>query len=193
MIKVLVPLATGCEEMESVIVIDTLRRAGWEVVTAAVDEGPVCCSRGVRLLADARWRELDPIDFDLLVIPGGKGGVDRLLEEPALLESVRIFDLAEKPLAAICAGPLVLEAAGVLAGRTCTSHPSVADKIREGTRVDTPEVVQDGHIVTSQGPGTTFAFALTLVALWENQEKAEALADEMLLDRRALPWRSSGD
>lgn len=184
--KVLIPLAPGCEEMEAVILIDTLRRAGWEVVAAAIEDGPVRCSRGVRILADARWRELDPIEFDLLVIPGGKSGTERLLEESALLEAVRIFDLAEKPIAAICAGPLVLEAAGVLAGRCYTSHPSVADEFQDGERVASPAVVEDGHIITSQGPGTTFAFALALVARWEGREKAEAMARAMLVDPASL-------
>lgn len=177
---VIMPLAEGCEEMEAVITIDVLRRAGWKVVTASLGEGPVVCSRGVRLLADARWQDLDPADFDMLVIPGGKGGTDRLLRDPAILEAVRVFDLAEKRIAAICAGPLVLEEAGVLAGRRMTSHPSVADEFRDGLRENAPVVV-DGHLVTSQGPGTAFAFALELVASVEGREKAEALARAMVL------------
>lgn len=188
--KVLIPLAPGCEEMEAVILIDTLRRAGWEVVAASIEDGPVRCSRGVRLLADARWREVDPIEFGLLVIPGGKGGTERLMEEPAVIEAVRVFDLAGKPIAAICAGPLVLEAAGVLDGRRFTSHPSVADEFGAGQRLASPAVVQDGHIFTSQGPGTTFAFALALVAHWDGREKAEAIAGAMRLDSTTLPWQT---
>ncbi len=187
--KVLIPLARGCEEMEAVILIDTLRRAEWEVVAAAIEEGPVRCSRGVRILADTRWQDVDPIEFDLLVIPGGKGGTERLLEAPAVIEAVRVFDLADKPIGAVCAGPLVLDAAGVLTGRRYTSHPAVADEFRDGQRVDVPSVVEDGHIVTSQGPGTTFAFALALVARWEGHEKAETMAQAMMVDVETLPWR----
>jgi protein deglycase len=158
-----VPLADGVEEMEAVIVVDVLRRARWDVCTVAVDEQVVTASRQVRLVADQVWAAIDPAGYDWWIIPGGLPGTKRLLVEERLLEVLRAHDAHGKGLAAICAGPLVLQAAGCLAGRTFTSHPSVADQFQGLQRVDR-RVVVEGNLVTSQGPGTSFEFALALVA-----------------------------
>ena len=75
MIRALIPIADGCEEMEAIIVADTLRRAGWTVVLAGLNGiVPVTASRKVKIIPDARWEELDLLSFDLLVLPGGAGG-----------------------------------------------------------------------------------------------------------------------
>ena len=76
MAKVLVPLAEGCEEMEAVIIIDTLRRAQWDVTSAGLRDGVVTASRGVRLVPDTTWEKINPASFDILVVPGGNGGVE---------------------------------------------------------------------------------------------------------------------
>ena len=81
---VLVPLANGVEEMEAVIIIDVLRRAQWTVVSAGIDDGVITASRGVRLLPDKPWAEIDPAAFEILMIPGGGPGVERLLRAPPL-------------------------------------------------------------------------------------------------------------
>ncbi len=176
--KALIPLADGVEEMEAVIVTDVLRRAGWAVTTASLRLGPVTGSRGVRLLADAVWSDLSPADFEALILPGGARGTQNLMEHAGVLEAVRLFDAGGRRLAAVCAAPLVLQAAGVLRGRRVTCHPAVRDQLREGVWTDAP-VVEDGSLITSQGPGTCFAFALALVARSEGAKRAEALAGEM--------------
>lgn len=180
MTRALVPLADGCEEMEAVIIIDVLRRAGWEVVAAGVGESPVTCSRGVRLVPDADWGDIDPKSFDLLVIPGGGPGTDRLRADPRVLAAIRAFDQEKKVLAAVCAGPLVLQEAGVLDDRAATCHPAVADQLTRARHVDNP-VAWSEHIATSQGPGTSFAFALELVRRVDGDEAAEQLAQTMVL------------
>lgn len=179
--KALIPWADGVEEMEAVILTDVLRRAGWSVVTAGLKPGPVSASRGVRLLPDAVWEETRPADFDALVLPGGALGTRNLAGHPGVLAAVREFDAARRTLAAVCAAPLVLQAAGILhTGRRITSHPAVRDQLREVEWVD-ERVVEDGHLVTSQGPGTCFEFALRLVARAEGARRAETLAAEMRL------------
>ena len=177
--KTLIPWADGVEEMEAVILTDVLRRAGWTVVTAGLKPGPVSAARGVRLLPDRLWDEISPSDFDALVLPGGALGTRNLSEHEGVRAAVRAFDSAGKLLAAVCAAPLVLQAAGVLrAGRRLTSHPAVRNQLREAAWVD-ERVVEDGHWVTSQGPGTCFEFALALVARVEGPRRAAALAVEM--------------
>ena len=177
---VLIPLANGVEEMEAVILIDVLRRAEWQVVVAGVDDGVIKASRGVRLVPDTPWADLTPDDFDILALPGGAGGTDRLSQHRPLLELIRRFDRAGKWIGAICAAPLVLQAAGILTGRQITCNPGVAAKLTVTPR-RTERVVVDGRLVTSQGPGTTFEFALTLIRLVEGEAKASTLAESMLV------------
>ena len=178
--KVLVAIADGSEEMEAVILVDTLRRADWEVVIASASDTPVICSRGVRLVPDALWSKIDPSDFDILVLPGGGPGTEVLAGDPRVLETIRVFDAVGKRLAAICAAPLALQAAGILSGRRVTSHPSVKAQLTVPTYIE-EDVVVDGNLVTSRGPGTAFAFALTLVRLSDGEDKADALARAMVL------------
>ena len=180
--KTLVPLAHGAEEMETVIVVDVLRRAGWKVVLAGFDEpgAPVTASRGVKILPDARWSDIQPDSFDLLVLPGGAGGTDVLCTDNSVLSTVRSFVEAGRIVGAICAAPLVLQAAGVLSGRRATCHPAVSDKLTATARIDEPVVIDD-RIITSQGPGTAFEFALALLALAEGEDLASSVRSGLVL------------
>ena len=178
--KALVPVANGSEEMEAVIVIDVLRRAQWEVTCVGLDDRPIKASRGVVIVPDAAWDAIDPASYDLLVFPGGNQGSKNLRADARVLKAVREFDAAGKTVAAVCAGPLILQEAGILAGREATCHPGVADELTATERSE-ERVVVDGHVVTSQGPGTTFEFALTLIALKEGEEKADAIARGLVL------------
>lgn len=180
MARILMPLADGCEEMETVVTADILRRAGWTVVLAAVQERvPVTGSRQIRLMPDARWEELDLLSFDALVLPGGAGGTEALCRHDGVQETLRIFDIEEKWIAAICAAPLALHRAGVLKGRAFTCYPGVEKEIGRADRSD-ETVVVDGHIVTSQGPGTAIAFALRLVKLIDGLPAAEKVRKGLL-------------
>lgn len=180
MTKALIPLAEGCEEMEAVIVVDTLRRAGWDVTTAGLEPGLVTASRGVMLQPDTTWNAVDPTDFDLLIMPGGGPGTARLKADVRVLETARVFAAAGKWLAAICAAPLVLHAAGVLEGRKATCYPGVEEGL-DGVAWLDDRVVVDGHIVTSRGPGTAFEFALALIRLLEGETAARSVGEGMLV------------
>ena len=183
--KVLIPLADGCEEMEGIIIIDTLRRAGWEVVVAGLKEGHVTASRGVKIIPDTTLSEVEFNDFDMIVLPGGAVGTDKLINNERLLSSIRLFHEKGKILGAICAAPLVLQAAGILKGKKITCHPAVINRLKEGERLE-ETVVIDGNIITSQGPGTSFQFALSIVALIEGGEKADNLASSMIVQRKNI-------
>ena len=178
--KVLVPLAEGVEEMEAVIVVDMLRRAQWHVLTVGLKPGAITASRCIRIVPDEVWDKIDPVNFDILVIPGGARGVEMLRQDRRVVEAVRAHSARGKLTAAVCAGPLVLQDAGVLEGRRATCHPGVVADFTVARRVDEPVVV-DGHVVTSQGAGTTFAFALTLVALVAGEARARELAQAVVL------------
>lgn len=174
--NVCVLVADGSEEMEVVITVDVLRRAGISVFLAGVGEGRlVTTSRGVRLAPDGAWDPAEATRFDALVIPGGIGGVQTMRQDESVKVAVREFSQAGKVVASICAGPLVLLDAGVLGGKTYTSNPSSRGELTAGTWVD-QAVVWDGHLITSQAPGTAFAFGLALIEALDSREMAEKVA-----------------
>ena len=179
MTRVLIPLAEGSEEMEAVISIDTLRRAKFEVVVAGISPGVITCSRGVKIVPDAPWEKIDPASFDIIVVPGGTGGVAHLRKDARVLEAVRQHVRAGKLVAAVCAGPLVLQDAGVLDGKKATCHPGVAQELTRANRLNEP-VVEDGLVMTSQGAGTTMAFALAIVRRVIGLEKMTEVARGMV-------------
>jgi 4-methyl-5(b-hydroxyethyl)-thiazole monophosphate biosynthesis len=182
MTRVILPVANGSEEMEIVIIVDILRRAGWQVVLASIQgPGPITASRGVRLLPDAQWEKLDLSSFDMIVLPGGLEGTKALCENDGVQEALRIFDIEELWIGAICAAPLALHKAGVLENRAFTCYPGATkDAIDDAKRSDEPVVV-DGHIVTSQGPGTAIPFALKLIELVDGPESSKHVAAGLLL------------
>jgi len=172
MATVLVPLAQGCEELEAVTIVDLLRRAGIEVVTAGLDERPVRASRGVLLIADMTLDQAMQKDYDMIVLPGGLPGADHLDQDSRIQSLLQKMYAEGKYIAAICAAPKVLASAGLLDGRRATSFPgsldgcSIADMdYREQA------VVIDGRVITSRGPGTAMDFALTLIELLAGKEK----------------------
>jgi 4-methyl-5(b-hydroxyethyl)-thiazole monophosphate biosynthesis len=180
MTKALVPLANGVEEMEAVIIIDTLRRANWEVTAAGLGGTQILASRKVKLVADVEWSVVHAASFDVIAIPGGSEGAKNLMASKSLLEAVRKHVGAGKLIGAICAGPLVLQAAGVLAGRKATCHPGVAGQLTATARLEN-RVVIDDTIVTSQGPGTSFEFALAMIGIVDGQMAADRIAKAMVI------------
>lgn len=164
MASVLILLAQGCEELEAVTVIDLLRRARIEVVSAALDDEPVTASRGTRLLADTTLDQIFEHRFDMIVLPGGLPGADHLDRDHRV--RTLLTDTAGRGgfVAAICAAPKVLVNAGLLRGRRATSFPGALDGLAlDGIELREDDVVIDGRVITSRGPGTAIDFALVLI------------------------------
>lgn len=172
--RVLVPLADGCEEIEAVTLIDILRRGGIEVVAAGLDGNVVTASRGVKLQPDTDLDSALEQDFDMVVLPGGAGGADRLEADPRVGELLRKMANSGKFTAAICAAPKVLARAGLLDGRRATSYPGFLDRnpAKDMQYVDAA-VVEDGRIFTSRGPGTAMDFALKLLEVLAGVERRD--------------------
>lgn len=164
MASVLVPLAPGCEELEAVTIIDLLVRAGIEVITAGLEEGPVTASRGVVLVPQMTLDEALKRDYDMVVLPGGMPGAEHLDKDPRIADLLRKMAESERFTAAICAAPRVLANAGLLAGKRATSYPGHLDKMNlpDVTYEEQP-LVMDGKVITSRGPGTAMDFALFLI------------------------------
>jgi protein deglycase len=165
--RVIVPIVSGVEEMEAVIMIDIFRRAGWEVVAASMDDHIVSASRGVRLVPDAAWSAITPCEFDILAFPGGLKGVEALCSTVPILETARSFHRNGKLI-------------GILYDRRFTSHPSVRSQLPVSGWTDSA-VVADGNIVTGKGAGAAFAFALALVRRAGDLVAAEEIARSICL------------
>ena len=160
--KVLVPLAQGCEEIEAVTIIDLLRRAKIEVISAGLDDQPVTASRGVRLIADTTLDEALTQEFDMIVLPGGMPGMTHLKNDSRIITLLQKMAREGKYTCAICAAPAVLAEAGLLAGKSATGYPGFIDNLPTVTHKNDP-VVRDGKVITSRGPGTAMDFALELI------------------------------
>jgi len=196
--KVLLAVADGVEEIETVTVLDVLRRAGAEVVVATVAATSVtvgdknlqiATTHGLKLIADKNIRDCVDEDFALIVLPGGMPGAENLRNSKELVAMLQRQKKAGRWFAAICAAPVtVLHHHGLLDGGVkATCYPSMVKKLgltsKETLAIVQQEVVVDveHHCVTSQGPGTAMAFALKLVELLFDQAKAQQLAGLMLV------------
>jgi len=173
MMRVLVPLAEGFEEIEAISVIDILRRAEIEVVTAGLKEGLSEGSHKVKVLPDTTLEKVDWHDFDGLVLPGGAPGFVNLGNDQRILDMAREMNRAGKCVAAICAAPLVLIKAGVLQGRKATVSPSGKAQVQACADFREDRVVVDKNLITSRAPGTALEFALKLVEALAGREKME--------------------
>jgi len=161
--RVLVILAEGAEEAETVIIVDVLRRANIETVLAGLNgDAPVLLSRKMRIVPDIALASVTG-SFDIIVLPGGAEGARRLAQSELVGDRLRKQAGEGKLVAAICAGPLAFISHQVFAGKSMTCHPSVASRIAMYGKLVQQPLVEDGNLITSQGPGTAFLFALTLV------------------------------
>ena len=177
-------LADGVAEMEAVTVTEVLRRAGAEAQTVGVTGLTVTGARGMKLLADIPLGAVTKPA--MLVLPGGLKGVENLSASLGVRSMVKDAVSGDTPLGAICAAPAMLSELKLLKGRTVTCHPSVADRVREGGAYLLPDRpwVREGALVTGRGPGASIVFGVALVSLLLGEEKADLLAEELL-----VPWR----
>lgn len=176
--KALVPLAEGFEEIEAVSIIDVLRRAGIDVITAHVTGNPVTGSHGIPVTADRRLDGVHAEDFDLIVLPGGMPGSENLRNDERVLALVRQIQSSGGLVAAICAAPTVLAAAGVLAGRQATCFPGCESELA-GAIYNPKPVVVDGTIVTGRGAGCAIPFALEIVGLLKGKDVMRGLGKKL--------------
>ena len=171
MSKVLVPLAQGCEELEAITIVDLLRRANIDVVTASLDGKPVKASRGSTLVADTSLDQALNQDYDMLALPGGLPGADHLDKDERIQTLLKKMSGEGKYTAAICAAPKVLASAGLLQDKRATAFPGTLEKLNlSDTKIESLPVVKDGKVITSRGPGTAMDFALELIEELEGKE-----------------------
>jgi 4-methyl-5(b-hydroxyethyl)-thiazole monophosphate biosynthesis len=199
--KVLVPIADGVEEIETVCIIDVLRRAGASVTVASVDGLQVTASRGVKLVADrlitgapgtgapgtgasakgAPVSDCLNVNYDLIALPGGMPGAEHLRDSKELEMMLKRQQQEGRLYAAICASPaVVFQHHGLLNQRRATCHPAHVHQLEDTSAVES-RVVVDGTCITSRGPGTALEFALKLVELLFGEPKAREIAQAMVV------------
>jgi 4-methyl-5(b-hydroxyethyl)-thiazole monophosphate biosynthesis len=177
-------LAPGFEETEAVTIIDVLRRAEVDTTVIGVAGESVEGSHQIVILADVSLADASGESFDLIVLPGGMPGSERLRDDDRVQAFIRRHHEGGARLAAICAAPIALAKAGVLEGRRATSYPGFADQL-PGAAYEVESVVVDGPVVTSRGVGTALEFSLELVAQLKGSSISDTLADRMLTSRRS--------
>ena len=187
MAKALVFLASGFEEIETVTVVDVLRRAGVDVTVAGLTPNVTEGKHGMRIVPDKSIDDVSVEDFDAFVVPGGNPGYKNLGKDPRVIDMVKKAFNSNKLVAAICAGPAVLSDAGVLEGKACTIYPGMDEELEAGGGKPKHDiVVVDGNIITSRGPATALPFALKLAEKLAGKQVAEAVSKKMLAN--ILRW-----
>ncbi len=178
--KVLVPLASGFEEIEAVSIIDILRRAEIEVIIGYLGESNLILgANGITIQGDVNIKNIDVASLDMIVLPGGWGGTKALANDETIQNILKTMDKGNKPIGAICAAPFALHTAGVLK-HNYTCYPSVENEIRVDGYQNDKMVVEDGNILTSRGPATAICFGLEIVKKLTGTEKYVALKNGLL-------------
>lgn len=178
MVRVLVAVCNGSEEIETVTPVDILRRAGAEVTLAASGESLlVTMSRGIKIQADSLLSSHTTEDWDMIVVPGGPGA-SNLRDDINLTTLLTSQKSSGKWIASICASPVVvLKPHGILEGLNATCYPALASELplRKNERV-----VTDQKLITSQGPATSLDFSLELVKVLFGDEIRNEVAQKVL-------------
>lgn len=184
MSRIAVFLAEGFEEIEALTVVDLCRRAGIEVLMAAVTkEGGNAChvtgSHGITVKADRMLEEVDFDGLDMLVLPGGMPGTRNLEACAFLMEKLDAFYEAGRCISAICAAPSVFGHRGYLEGRNACAYPGF-EKELAGAKVSASPVEVSDNVTTSRGLGTAIPFALAIVERFCGRDRAEELAKSVV-------------
>ncbi|HIY36829.1 MAG TPA: DJ-1/PfpI family protein [Candidatus Paraprevotella stercorigallinarum] len=172
--------AEGSEEVEALAVVDILRRAGIDIKIVSVADGRlVTGSHGIKVEADEMFDEVDFTDAAMLVLPGGLPGSYNLAEHKGLAKVIQTQYEQGRPLAAICAAPLVYGRMGLLKGKKATCYPGFEENL-EGAEYTAALVEEDGQFITGKGPAAVFAFGYAIAARLIGAEKAQAVKNGML-------------
>ena len=178
--RVLIIATDGFEEWELFGPREILQKRGAEIVLASLKKEPIQATvhddPGKTIRPDLTIDEVNPDDFDALILPGGVRNPDTLRLHGNVVELIKAFDRQGKPIGAICHGPWLLVEADLLRGRTATSWPSIRTDLRNaGANVIDQAAVTDGNIVTSRNPDDVEPFTNALIDLIENIPEVEEI------------------
>ena len=178
---VYVLLGAGFEEMEAIAPIDLLRRADVPVLTVGINGKTVYGSHGIGIEADIIIDEMDLTDLEMIVLPGGLGGVASIRASEKAMDAIRFAYENNRFTAAICAGPTVLADLGITAGKNATCYPGCENGMGSAVIVAGKASVRDGNLITGTSAGCATAFALELITALKGQDIADTVAKQIVI------------
>lgn len=174
-------LGTGFEEMEAIAPLDLLRRAQIPVLTVGINDRAVKGSHNITIEADITIGEMDMTDIDMIILPGGAGGVAAVQACQKAMDALKFAWDNDKFVAAICAGPSALAALGITDGKKVTCYPGWESKMGCADLISNTACVQDGKLITGTSAGCAVPFGLTLVAALKGKAAAKTVADLIVI------------
>ena len=174
-------LGTGFEETEAIAPLDLLRRAGVEILTVGVTGKTVYGSHNIGIEADILIGEMDLTDLDMIILPGGLGGVASARASQEALNALKFAWDNDKFVAAICAGPTVLADLGITDGKHATCFPGCEDGMGSAVMVADAAAVRDGKLITGTSAGCAIPFGLKLIEALKGTEEAERIAKQIVI------------
>ena len=174
-------LGTGFEEVEALAPLDLMRRAGIRVLTVGINGATVYGGHSIGIAADISVEEMDLTDLDMIVLPGGLGGVASVRACPAAMDALKFAWDNGKFVAAICAGPTVLADLGITDGKQVTCYPGCETGMGSAQVLPGRAVVRDGKLITGTSAGCAIPFGLALIEVLKGESAAKTVADAIVI------------
>jgi len=174
-------LGTGFEETEAIAPLDLLRRAGIEVLTVGVNGKTVFGGHGIGIEADIALDEMDLTKLDMIVLPGGLGGVASVRASKPAMDALAFAWENNKFVAAICAGPTVLADLGITDGKNATCYPGCETGMGSAKVDASVSCVRDGKLITGASAGCAIPFGLALIAALKGEEAANTVQKQIVI------------
>lgn len=177
---VYVLLGTGFEETEAIAPIDLMRRAGISVLTVGLNGKVICGGHGIGVEADITAEEMDLTDLEMIVLPGGLGGVKSIRESEKAMDAIRFAHENDKFVAAICAGPTILAQLGITDGKDAVCYPGCEEEMGSANMITAP-CVRSGKVITGTSAGCAVPFGLKLVEALKGAEEADRIKKQIVI------------
>ena len=174
-------LGTGFEETEAITPLDLLRRAGVEVLTVGINGKTVYGGHNIGITADITLDEMDLTNVEMIVIPGGLGGVASIRASKAAMDALKFAFDNGKFVGAICAGPTVLADLGITDGKQATCYPGCEKGMGNAVMVENAASVIDGKVVTGTSAGCAVPFGLALIEALKGKDAAKTVAEQFVI------------
>ena len=172
-------LGEGFEELEAVAIIDVLRRGNVELTTAGIGGKLVTGAHGIAVQADIQIEEIKPGQPELIILPGGMGGVESIMASKEAISLIKDTYSSGGRLAAICAAPMIYGNIGFLDGKKAVIYPGMENEISKAQVQVGEKTVKDGKILTGQAPGAAIDFGLALLEWLKDKETAENVRQQL--------------
>lgn len=174
-------LGTGFEETEAIAPLDLLRRAGVEIMTVGINSKIIYGGHNIGIEADIELAEMDLTKLDMVIIPGGLGGVASIRASESAMNALKFAWDNGKFVAAICAGPTVLADLGITSGKKATCYPGCEEGMGDAVMIPDAAAVTDGRLITGTSAGCAVAFGLELIKALKGEAEAERIRKQIVI------------